>query len=169
MDINSWYQIVSTYHLSAFFIISLALEYLSTIIEVKVPSIHLFNASILPALIELLSKTMTYYRFVVGGVIASIVGYIIGTVCDIHSFSEFQMTVIQLLTMIFSICVMILFSAVSIPALVYSFIALRVLPKMQEYYIVSYIAALAFCAASVYAYHSIVLQLQSMNINLYAL
>lgn len=149
---NKIKTIVQKHHLIIFLCIIISLQIISDNISKYYSGLTLFYVPLIPGIYEIISGTMTYYEYIVGGIIASVVAY--GLVFLLYNKlqTHFQRILFQSITAFTVVICMVLFSAVSSPSLAYSFTALSLYPKMKYHYMTTYIFALLATAFLVWIY-----------------
>lgn len=149
---NKLKTIVATKHLIIFVCIIISLQLISDNISKYYSGLTLFYVPLIPGIYEIISGSMTYYEYIVGGIIASVVSY--GLVFLLYNKlqTNFQRILFQSINAFIVIICMVLFSAISAASLAYSFTALSLYPKMKSHYITTYVFALLITSFLVWLY-----------------
>lgn len=149
---NKLKTIVKKNHLIIFVCIIISLQLISDNISKYYSGLTLFYVPLIPGIYEIISGSMTYYEYIVGGIIASVVSY--GLVFLLYNKlqTNFQRILFQSINAFIVIICMVLFSAISAASLAYSFTALSLYPKMKYHYITTYVFALLITSFLVWLY-----------------
>jgi len=159
--------IVKKRHIIIFFFIIISLQLISDNITKYYPGLTVFYIPLVPGIYQVISGSMTYYEYIVGGIIASCVAY--GLVFLLYNKlqTHFQRILFQSISVFIVVICMVLFSAISAPSLAYSLTALSLYPKMKFNYITTYVFALFVTAFLVWLYFYVYTEtIGSSNINL---
>lgn len=143
-------------HLIIFFLIIISLQFLLDYFSNTYGHLTTSFLHLIPGIFDVIIGAMSYYEYIVGGIIAASVSYFMVYFFNttFHTFlnSGVHRILFQALNIFIVIALMIAFSAVSAPSLAYSFTALTLYPKLKYHLVTTYIITLLITSIMIWLY-----------------